>query len=1694
MKNFITKALAVMLVCLFAISGFNFSIIAANTADLGETLSAMNVEVSGKISLMFYFKDLNNVSYFKVTVPNKDGSATTKVVEKSTLRYDSAKGRYLLKVPVAAAQQSTRVSVQAFNAKNVGSTKTYQYSIADYAAMLLSSVGTNPSLAPAAQAVKSMLNYGAMAQLHFEYNTSALANEGLYYRGTNPVDDMAYEDLYGINAASSSTTNESVIRFTGVNAYLEDTVSLRFYFEYNGALDPKDLIVNIEGASYENEIMQDENGKYYVLINNIPATKFNHPYAVLVSEGGPNYAVMNYSVLNYLQGVLASTDSENLKNVAYSMFLFYVWTSEYAGIDVSTATHAQNCLHDRTYIDAHLGNAFLCSDCGTQTGTSGAINLGANSTITTTEGLDYVASGYDTAEAETGLHVPAGNALVISGTDIYSATTTNRFHLHYYASVPVKLTMTYTYGPNKTDFTANEVYYMEAGENVFSAVEYSFLASNGGGSVQDKITKYGRNEYFTLSKMTVEPLISGDFNFALFNYSAETVNPSLTQVTYNNKTCYLSYVQDAHYKLGINLTWGGAISELYDRTANSGSINSGTNLINASDTGRLIQQSYYGTNGDSDPNYTPHWWKSRDDLPYAKWSYNPVQGGDANNNQSRIIDFEVGSDYIYVKAQPLDWANHIANADGTYTKTDSRFTFCYIENRYTLKTTADKGSYIQVDNRMVDFSGYTHPYSTQELPAFYTLAYLDDYYWYNGTKPWTNDAAGLKCEDNLPFWGDPAKFIDTTFNYQQSNTETWGAFVNGTTKYGLGMYVPNIDTIKGGRLDGSESSMSASAIDGHTSYFAPLKTLKIVCYEPVEYSYLLCAGTIDTIRNVFTANQNFASNYSLNENSISQKIPDEINLEYIDFSNETNASFVRDMTNSIASFDASVGAVRLDVTAGDPYFHLNYSLYDTVYTADNYDYIEFEYMIPAGVAGRNYQAQLFYCVGSVLAVDGAYNYFPINLTADGQFHTARINTSDLGAAWTGKLNQLRLDFLHEAGPGDVFYIRSVKLGRANCYILNSGFDPSTLAAQIADGYGEDHTSGASPFSAVVNTSYVTVTKSHATGAYFTVRTNYGAAAGDAIETNNETGQYLVIKYRTNSASLKNFNIFASTEKYAAANGDACFPYSHLISDGEWHITYIDLSQENYVTPAADGKYYLKYFRLDMTEAMAVGESIDIAYAGLCNADALKQISADNDLGYLESNHRYHLQIDSLTNGTTNYVTNGFVNSTTTLSIPVASTNDQWKITMPSGWIALDNPSALAGLYYTVIDAKGNYSAWMIPDGILLEDEKSLEDHVGTSPTDGMNTYTAPTVKRIKECSFNLGNSGGQITVVLAAGFYDSAVNGGVSMQTLWEFNVDLPTFTPQSTVTNANSIGHIVGANNITAGFSNEGNLILTKEPNASGETYISLLINAETDATKVATGQYLAIKYRGNTSGTAYSQTYNLYASTNVYAAKDGNQCLANNKLTVDNEWHVAYFDLSQISDVAKATDGKYYINFVRFDFLTALPAGDSIEIAYIDLFDATWHASIDEFLYDVDGNFAAIEGTISGANTNNVNGNTISVGGTKYSNITANYVCISAGWLAVDGYDISALNCKIYNADGTLLRTVACNLDPAEPGVVTHVSGMGYGEGTHPYRIVSANAPFVVVDLSEYKGQTVTVVYEATLVGARETIEIIRINATVS
>ena len=66
------------------------------------------------------------------------------------------------------------------------------------------------------------------------------------------------------------------------------------------------------------------------------------------------------------------------------------------------------------------------------------------------------------------------------------------------------------------------------------------------------------------------------------------------------------------------------------------------------------------------------------------------------------------------------------------------------------------------------------------------------------------------------------------------------------------------------------------------------------------------------------------------------------------------------------------------------------------------------------------------------------------------------------------------------------------------------------------------------------------------------------------------------------------------------------------------------------------------------------------------------------------------------------------------------------------------------------------------------------------------------------------------------------------------------------------------------------------------------------------------------------------------------------------------------------------------------------------------------------------------------------------------------------------------------------------AEEGVVTHVmNNMGYSEGTVPNRIGQNDAE--IITLSEFSGQTVTMVYSVDAVDTDYTIEIVRLDVIV-
>ena len=580
--------------------------------------------------------------------------------------------------------------------------------------------------------------------------------------------------------------------------------------------------------------------------------------------------------------------------------------------------------------------------------------------VTTPLGLTYTLTGYTALDKAT---ATVGESLTYTLEGEAFEEKFNRITLTYAATAPVKVWVTYTERGTSTE----EYFFLDAKEGQFSGLNTGFMKG------------YSARK---LTALRVEPLTDKTTAFTLAGVSTEKLE----------KLPKTYYLESDRYKLGIDLGWGGTVSYLEDKTCTIPDL---TNLVNRHDTGRLIQQSFYGVQENDE--YKPG-------ISFdSKWRYNPVQGGDQYNNPSRLIDVVITENSLYIKSQPQDWS------------LDNALTPSYYENTYTLD-----GDCVKVDNRFTDYSGWEHPFAGQELPAFYTVSYLDTFVWYNGENSWTGDT--LSSKNDLPFWGDHAG--ECTFVLREKNTETWCAWINGGDDYGLGVYVPNIDQHKAGRyeFDGSKSDMANS-----TGYVAPVNILKLVSFDPIEYSYLLTAGNIATIRKTFTARKDFTDNADLRVNYQSSRLPSvEGDITELDFTQGKNLALLTNPVDTTVVYDEAMGAVKLTAgSVGDVSVTIPYGSSPTPLAAESYKTLKIEYMIPTDASMSSYQSDLFICTGNIKAPDGNAR-IRVDLVKDGEYHVLEVKLAG-NPYWTGDIHMIRFDYFDFSAAGDVMYIKNISL-------------------------------------------------------------------------------------------------------------------------------------------------------------------------------------------------------------------------------------------------------------------------------------------------------------------------------------------------------------------------------------------------------------------------------------------------------------------------------------------------------------------------------------------------------------------------------------------------------------------------------------------------------------------------------------------
>lgn len=406
------------------------------------------------------------------------------------------------------------------------------------------------------------------------------------------------------------------------------------------------------------------------------------------------------------------------------------------------------------------------------------------------------------------------------------------------------------YNINDKNETNTEEFYLEGGsEDIF----YQFLDAfrkNAAGNFEKHLTQITlKNVSDKEGSVTVKKVAVSDRKIDLTQAELYVENEYLKagmDLICGGALTYLEQMQKDGQKLEEILTADGDIQVGLDYSKKEGAtlLSDSVNLINIYDKGREVQQSYYADV------YEEHGYtRGRYEGIDREWPYNPVQGGDQDDNSSQIIDYRVEKNLLYVKVRAMDWGQHNST------------TKSYMENWYSLNEDT-----LVVKNRFVDWNGFKASNSVinNEIPAVYFAQALDTYVTYDGKAPWTGEA--LDRQDSLSSWVDGA--------YVSENpSEGWFAWVNDED-YGVGMYVPGIKYFASGRCitssaaadkensNSAESTMLESyrpkasseytqAYVYNTDYTAPVISTTMDSYVPMEYSYVIRVDSVDNLRSGF---------------------------------------------------------------------------------------------------------------------------------------------------------------------------------------------------------------------------------------------------------------------------------------------------------------------------------------------------------------------------------------------------------------------------------------------------------------------------------------------------------------------------------------------------------------------------------------------------------------------------------------------------------------------------------------------------------------------------------------------------------------------------------------------------------------------------------------------------------------------------
>ena len=241
-------------------------------------------------------QSIENTAKVRLTVGDETVTYSISELKKT------ADGCFRLTANVSAAQMNDFITVMVMNGREIGSIDVY--TVRQYCDTILA----DSSYSQYHALVKEMLNYGAMAQVYFGYDTENLANDGITGAAAADVPETAEE----------MTVNDKIsgLSFYGASLVYRDRIAVRYYFTG----DVTRCIFTANGNTYTS-VAKD--GMYYIEITDILPQNLDQQITLTVTDVNGNTLTVTYGPMNYIVR-MNEKGSDTLKALVKALYNYHL--------------------------------------------------------------------------------------------------------------------------------------------------------------------------------------------------------------------------------------------------------------------------------------------------------------------------------------------------------------------------------------------------------------------------------------------------------------------------------------------------------------------------------------------------------------------------------------------------------------------------------------------------------------------------------------------------------------------------------------------------------------------------------------------------------------------------------------------------------------------------------------------------------------------------------------------------------------------------------------------------------------------------------------------------------------------------------------------------------------------------------------------------------------------------------------------------------------------------------------------------------------------------------------------------------------------------------------------------------------------------------------------------------------------------